>query len=133
MMRRRSLLPALALGLSTAALGAPGAALAAHGGATPRPIPSPPADVALCDFALDGPTANGITFSNQIGAAGCLRVLVTTVAGSQRFSVDNLALTPGWTATVANNSGTSIKVLLTNTATGARAEAKIEAGKTTIR
>jgi hypothetical protein len=130
---RRPLLPALALGLATAALAAPGAAVASHGGATPPPAADPAAAPALCDFSLDGPVAGGFVFSNQVGAAGCVRVLVATVGGAQQVSVDSIATTPGWTATVANRSGQSVKVLFNNAATGARAEAKVEPGKTAIR
>jgi hypothetical protein len=130
---RRQLLPALGLGLATAALAAPGAALAANSPAAPPPAADPAAAPVLCDFSLDGPVADGFVFSNQVGAAGCLRVLVTTVGGAPQVSVDSIATTPGWTATVANRSGKSVKVLFNNAATGARAEAKVEPGKTTIR
>jgi len=130
---RRPLLPALALGLATAALAAPGAAVAAKGGAAAPPATDPAAAPVLCDFSFDGPVAGGFVFSNQVGAAGCLRVLVTTTVGAPQVSVESIATTPGWTATVANRSGNSVKVLFNNAATGARAEAKVEPGKTTIR
>src|SRR3954465_14588367 len=93
---RRPLLPALALGLATAALAAPGAAVAAKGGAAAPPATDPAAAPVLCDFSFDGPVAGGFVFSNQVGAAGCLRVLVTTTVGAPQVSVESIATTPGW-------------------------------------
>ena len=130
---RRPLLPTLGLGLVAAALTAPGAALAANGGAASPPAADPAAAPVLCDFSLDGPVADGFVFSNQVAAAGCLRVRVTTVGSTQQVSVESIATTPGWTATVADNRGKAVKVLFSNAATGARAEAKVEPGKTVIR
>ena len=130
---RRPLLPALAVGLATAALAAPGAAVAANGGAASPPPADPAAAPVLCDFSLDGPVADGFVFSNQVGAAGCLRVHVAAVGRAQQVSVDSIAITPGWTATVVDNIGKSVKVLFNNAASGARAEAKVEPGKTVIR
>jgi hypothetical protein len=51
----------------------------------------------LCDVSLDGPVADGFVFSNQVAAAGCLRVLVATVGGAQQISVESTATTRGWT------------------------------------
>jgi hypothetical protein len=82
-----------------------------------------------CDYALDGPVVGAYAFSNQVGDAGCVTALATEAGVIRLYAV---AATPGWTwASQATTDG--IKVTFTNTATGARAEARIEPGKTDIR
>jgi hypothetical protein len=58
---------------------------------------------------------------------------VTDVGNTQQFSVESIATTPGWTAIVTDSGGKKVRVLFRNAASGARAEAKVEAGETNIR
>jgi hypothetical protein len=118
---------ALAVGLA-AGLALPASAVArGGGGGASTPVPTAPP--VQCDYSLDGPVQGGYAFSNQVGDAGCVTALSTT-AGTVRLH--SVAATPGWTWTSSTNT-TGIKVTFTNTATGARAEARIEPGKTDIR
>ena len=105
----------------------------AHGNGPPQTCRHAAPEPVLCDFTLDGPLADGFVFSDQVGAAGCLRVRGATVAGSQQVSVESIATTLGWAATVSDNRGKVVEVLFSDAATGARAEAKVEPGKTVIR
>ena len=121
----------VAAALAAATLALPGAALA-KGGASSPPPPAP--DPVLCDYALDGPTADGLgyIFSNQAGDAGC----ITVVSSPGTIRLYALALTPGWTADVrSDGSGTDsgVRVIFTQTSTGAKVDARIEFGKTWIR
>jgi hypothetical protein len=120
-----------AAALAAATLALPGAALAKGGTTTPPPPAPAPVQ---CDYALDGPTADGAgyVFSNQAGDAGCITV-VSSSSGVRLFA---LALTPGWTADVKSDGGGTVggvRVVFTQTATGAKVDAKIEPGKTWIR
>jgi hypothetical protein len=127
---RRLVTTALLPVLVAAGLAVPGAAFAKGGGSTPPP---PPADTVYCDYALDGPTADGgNVFSNQAGDAGCISV----VQRNGTLRLYSIALTPGWSYTVKKNGeGTASTVLVNfaNAATGAKVEALIEFGKTWIR
>jgi hypothetical protein len=122
---------ALLSAIVAAGLAVPGSALA-KGGDPPAPVA--PAATVMCDWALDGPTADGVgyVFSNQAGDAGCIRV-------EQRNStlrLHSVQLTPGWTYVVKKNGeGTASTVLVSfsNPATGNSIEARIEFGKTWIR
>ncbi|MEY2442321.1 MAG: hypothetical protein QOJ46_1747 [bacterium] len=121
----------VAAALAAATLALPGAALAKGNTSTPPP---PAATPVLCDYALDGPTADGAgyVFSNQAGDAGC----ITVISASSGIRLYALALTPGWTADVKSDGGGTVggvRVVFTQTATGAKVDAKIEPGKTWIR
>jgi hypothetical protein len=127
---RRLVTTALLPVLVAAGLAVPGAALAKGGGSTPPP---PPADTVYCDYALDGPTADGgNVFSNEAGDAGCISV----IQRDSTLRLYSVALTPGWTYTVKRNGeGTTstVLVIFDNAATGGEVEARIEFGKTWIR
>jgi hypothetical protein len=110
-----------------AGLVVPASAAAKGGGGSTTP--SPTTLPAQCDYALDGPVSGGYAFSNQVGEAGCVTALSTDSGVVRLYAV---AATPGWTWT-SQNTTDGIKVTFTNTATGARAEARIEPGKTDIR
>ncbi|MEY2515211.1 MAG: hypothetical protein QOJ89_2569 [bacterium] len=117
--------------LVAAGLAAPGAALGKGGGSsTPPP---PPASTVYCDYALDGPTADGgNVFSNQAGDAGCISV----IQRDSTLRLYSVALTPGWTYTVKKNgegTDSTVLVIFNNAATGGKVEALIEFGKTWIR
>jgi hypothetical protein len=125
--------------LAAGALAMPSAALASHGGGggggggggTP-PVPTQPApDAVQCDFGLDGFLPDGgLVFSNQIGDAGCLRV----VDRGGDLSIYDLQVSPGWTAEADSNGGSGgVRVTFTQTATGHVSTARIERGKTDIR
>ena len=120
----RTRLAALAAG---ALIALPATAFAKGGGST-SPPPSTVTPV-QCDYTLDGQVDGGWTFSNQVGDAGCVTALSTTAGTVRLYSV---AATPGWTWT-SQNTTDGIKVSFVNTATGAKAEARIEPGKTDIR
>jgi hypothetical protein len=127
---RRLATTALLPVLVAAGLAAPGGALAKGG----TPPPAPPAPPVLCDWALDGPTADGLgyVFSNQAGDAGCIRV----VQRDGTLRLDGVQLTPGWSYVVRKNGeGTASTVLVdfSNPTSGAKVEARIEFGKTWIR
>ena len=120
----------VAAALAAATLALPGAALA-KGGDKPPAQPAPPP--VLCDYAADGPTADGLgyVFSNQAGDAGC----ITVVSSSSGIRLCALALTPGWTADVKSDGGGSdggVRVVF-ESSTGQKVDAKIEPGKTWIR
>jgi hypothetical protein len=118
----------VAAAVCAAALALPGAALAKGGSAPP-----PSAPPVLCDYALDGPTADGYVFSNQAGDAGCITVISLNSGIIKLYA---LALTPGWTADVKADGDTTaggVRVVFTNEATGQKVDAKIEPGKTWIR
>ncbi len=87
----------------------------------------------LCDYAADGPTADGgYIFSNQAGDAGC----ITVVSSGTTIRLYSLALTPGWTADVTANGASSaggVRVSFKNAQTGDKIDARIEPGKTWIR
>jgi hypothetical protein len=122
---------AVAAALAAATLALPAAALAKGGTSLAPPPAAPPVQ---CDYAADGPTADGAgyVFSNQAGDAGC----ITVVSSSSGVRLYALALTPGWTADVKSNGGGTVggvRVLFTQDATGAKVDAKIEPGKTWIR
>jgi hypothetical protein len=69
-------------------------------------------------------------FSNQIGDAGCLRV----VDRGGDLSIYDLQVSPGWTAEADSNGGSGgVRVTFTQTATGHVSTARIERGKTDIR
>jgi hypothetical protein len=120
----------VAAALAAATLALPATALAKGGDKPPAQPPVPPV---LCDYAADGPTADGLgyIFSNQAGDAGC----ITVVSTSSGISLYSLALTPGWTADVKSNGGGStggVRVIF-ESSTGQKIDAKIEPGKTWIR
>jgi hypothetical protein len=129
MPRPRRLATALLPALVAAGLAVPGAALAKGGSTTPPP----PAPTVYCDYALDGPTADGgYVFSNQAGDAGCISV----VQRDSTLRLYSVALTPGWTYTVKKNgegTDSTVLVIFENAATGGKVEARIEFGKTWIR
>jgi hypothetical protein len=117
--------------LVAAGIAAPGAAQAKGGGSS-TPVPTAP--TVMCDWTLDGPTADGLgyVFSNQVGDAGCIRVEQRNLT----LRLHSIQLTPGWTYVVKKNGeGTDSTVLVefANAATGGKAEARIEFGKTWIR
>jgi hypothetical protein len=121
----------VAAALAAATLALPGAALAKGGTSTPPPPAPAPVQ---CDYALDGPTADGAgyVFSNQAGDAGC----ITVISSSSGIGLYNLALTPGWTADVKSDGGGTtggVRVVFTQSQTGQKVDAKIEPGKTWIR
>jgi hypothetical protein len=123
----------VAAALAAATLALPAAALAKGATSTPPPPAPAPAPV-LCDYAADGPTADGLgyVFSNQAGDAGCITV-VSTGSGIRLYA---LALTPGWTADVKSNGGgtvAGVRVIFEQSQTGQKIDAKIEPGKTWIR
>jgi hypothetical protein len=108
--------------------------LPAAGRAVKAPTPPTPSTPPVqCDYALDGPTADGgVIFSNQVGDAGCISVVVQGTS----LRLYAIALTPGWTYTVTSNGGgtnSRVQVEFSNPSTGQRAEARIEAGRTVIR
>jgi hypothetical protein len=117
--------------LLAAAVAVPGTA-AAKGGS--KPAPAPTAAPVQCDYAQDGPTADGgYIFSNQAGDAGCITVVTSGTTGTIRLY--SLALTPGWTADVTANGDSStrgVRVSFKNAQTGAKIDARIEPGKTCI-
>jgi hypothetical protein len=98
------------------------------GGGSTTPTPPTVAPV-QCDWTLDGPVTGGTTFSNQVGDAGCVTALATDAGTTRLYAV---AATPGWTWTSSTTTD-GFKISFVNTATGARAEARIEPGKTDIR
>jgi hypothetical protein len=124
--------------LAAGALALPSVALASHGGGgggggggTP-PAPTQPApDAVQCDVSLDGFLPDGgLVFSNQIGDAGCIRV----VDRGGDLSIYDLQVSPGWTAKVDSNGGSGgVRVTFTQTATGHVSTARIQRGKTDIR
>src|SRR4051794_30733405 len=122
----------LAIALTLGTLAVPGTAVAKGGGGTPTPPPST-APAVLCDYSLDGPTADGgYVFSNQINDAGCLSV----ISSGSTLRVYSIQVTPGWTYRVTSNGeGTNSRVAVDfeNPVTGQRAQARIEFGKTDIR
>jgi hypothetical protein len=111
-----------------AGLAVPASAAAKGGGGTTTP-PAPTVAPVQCDYALDGPVDGGYAFSNQVGDAGCVTALSTSSGVVRLYAV---AVTPGWTWT-SQDSTDGIRVAFTHSATGARAEARIEPGKTDIR
>jgi hypothetical protein len=121
----------LAVAVALGALAIPGTAVAKGGGGSTPPPSTVPA--VQCDYAQDGPTADGgSVFSNQVGDAGCISV----IQQGSTLRLYTIALTPGWTYTViSNGEGTNSRVAVefANPATGQRAEARIEFGKTVIR
>jgi hypothetical protein len=123
---RRRILLGLALAASLAVPASASARGGGGGGTTPPPPSTTPAQ---CDYALDGLVDGGVTFSNQVGDAGCVTALATNAGTTRLYAV---TATPGWTWT-SSTSTTGFKVSFVNTATGARAEARIEPGKTDIR
>ena len=129
MPRPRRLAAALLPVLAAAGLAVPGAALT-KGGSTTTP---PPAPTVYCDYALDGPTADGANvFSNQAGDAGCISV----IQRDSTLRLYSVALTPGWTYTVKKNgegTDSTVLVIFENAATGGKVEARIEFGRTWIR
>jgi hypothetical protein len=138
---RRPALSTVAVALAAVSFAVPSAALAkgggggggtGGGGATTAPAPPPAVDPVLCDFAADGPQADGGSiFSNQVGDAGCL----TVRQSGQSLSVYAIALTPGWTDVITSNGGgtnSRVQVTFTNAATGTSIDARVEFGKTRI-
>src|SRR3954451_6898539 len=121
---------ALTVALAGATLTVPATALAKGGTPTPAPAPAP---TVLCDYSQDGPSADGgYVFSNQINEAGCLSV----IASGSTLRLYSIQVTPGWTYRVTSNGeGTNSRVAVDfeNPATGQRASARIELGKTDIR
>jgi hypothetical protein len=122
-----SLLPALV----AAGLAAPGGALAKGGDSTPPP---PSAPTVMCDWTLDGPTADGLgyVFSNQANDAGCIRVEQRDTT----LRLHSVQLTPGWTYVVKKNgegTDSTVLVIFNNPTTGGKVEARIEFGRTWIR
>jgi hypothetical protein len=117
--------------LVAAGIAAPGAALAKGGGSTAPPPPS--VQPVQCDYTLDGPTVDGgYVFSNQVNDAGCISV----IQRDNTLRLYSIALTPGWTYVVKKNGeGTDSTVLVefSNPTTGAKAQARIEFGLTSIR
>src|SRR3954451_18309051 len=105
--RTRSLTTIAAISAALA-LSLPGAALAKGGGGGSTTPPPSSAAVVYCDWAQDGPTADGgYVFSNQAGDAGCISV--KDLNGSLRLYA--IALTPGWTyEVVSNGAGTASTV-----------------------
>ena len=126
----------VAAALAAAALALPSAALASHGGGgeggTTSPVQTEPTPGAVqCDASLDGFLSDGgLVFSNQIGDAGCIRV----IDRGGVLTIDELQVSPGWTARVESNGASAgVRVTFTQTVTGHVATARIERGKTDIR
>jgi hypothetical protein len=122
----------LALAFVLTASATPGAALASGGGGGGGSTPPPPAPTIECDFSLDGPTADGGFLGTlPVKNAACLRT-VTTVSAIRLYDV---TVGPGWTYTVKSDGGgtnSRVAVDFSNPATGERAEARIEFGKTVV-
>ena len=129
----------VAAALAAAALALPSAALASHGGGgggggggiTPPVQTEPTPGAVQCDASLDGFLSDGgLVFSNQIGDAGCIRV----IDRGGVLTIDELQVSPGWTARVESNGASAgVRVTFTQTVTGHVATARIERGKTDIR
>lgn len=108
------------------ALLAPGTALASKGGGGGASSDRPYADRRGCDWALDGPSPDGQgqIFSNQVNAAGCLRVILANDSSSLRLY--SVQVSTGWTYAVKKKGeGTDSTVLVdfSNRATGEKAQA----------
>lgn len=123
-------IPVLAL---AAALALPAAASAKGGDkGAPAPSPSPsPVPSVQCDYSLDGFQPDGTyVYGNQIGDAGCLRI----VNGTSYLRIASIDLTPGWTASVkSNGDGTSSRIQVVFSNGSKSIDFRTEFGKTVIR